>query len=138
VFLFLALGFHLRAEVGITDKASAPAPAPASATPAQEKPKPADHFSDGGNEPDLLPHAFNQTNTSSNASTIERRTAVVIASRVGEDPTWLDKYFPQWEKNIYRVDDSTAPLRPPKNKGRESMVYLTYVEAPTVSASSED
>jgi hypothetical protein len=54
-----------------------------------------------------------------------RRTAVVVASQASEDATWLDKHFPQWEKNIYRVDDSSAKLTVPKNKGRESMVYLT-------------
>ncbi|KAF2126795.1 hypothetical protein P153DRAFT_70073 [Dothidotthia symphoricarpi CBS 119687] len=56
-----------------------------------------------------------------------RRTAVVVASQASENATWLDEYFPQWEKNIYRVDDPQAPLTVPKNKGRESMVYLTYI-----------
>lgn len=56
-----------------------------------------------------------------------RRTAVVVASQASENATWLDEYFPQWEKNIYRVDDPHAPLTVPKNKGRESMVYLTFV-----------
>jgi hypothetical protein len=54
-----------------------------------------------------------------------KRTAVVVASQASEDATWLDKYFPQWEKNVYRVDDLNAKLTVPKNKGRESMVYLT-------------
>lgn len=54
-----------------------------------------------------------------------RRTAVVVASQKSEDAAWLDTYFPQWEKNIYRVDDPNAKLTVPKNKGRESMVYLT-------------
>jgi hypothetical protein len=57
-----------------------------------------------------------------------RRTAVVVASQASENATWLDEYFPHWEKNIYRVDDPKAPLTVPKNKGRESMVYLTYVQ----------
>jgi hypothetical protein len=55
----------------------------------------------------------------------QRRTAVVVASQASENATWLQEYFPQWEKNIYRVDDPEAPLTVPKNKGRESMVYLT-------------
>lgn len=57
----------------------------------------------------------------------QRRTAVVVASQASENATWLDEFFPNWEKNIYRVDDPDAPLTVPKNKGRESMVYLTYV-----------
>jgi hypothetical protein len=55
----------------------------------------------------------------------QRRTAVVVASQASENATWLEAYFPSWEKNIYRVDDPDAPLTVPKNKGRESMVYLT-------------
>ncbi|KAF2502337.1 hypothetical protein BU16DRAFT_554403 [Lophium mytilinum] len=56
-----------------------------------------------------------------------RRTAVVVASQKSENSTWLSSYFPEWEKNIYAVDDPSAPLTVPKNKGRESMVYLTYI-----------
>jgi hypothetical protein len=55
------------------------------------------------------------------------RTAVVVAAQASENATWLNEYFPEWEKNIYRVDNASAPLTVPKNKGRESMVYLTYV-----------
>lgn len=58
----------------------------------------------------------------------KRRTAVVVASQRTENATWLSTYFPDWEKNIYAVDDSTAELTVPENKGRESMVYLTYVD----------
>jgi hypothetical protein len=60
-----------------------------------------------------------------NAASKGRRTAVVVASQASENATWLNEYFPQWEKNIYHVDDPGAPLTVPKNKGRESMVYLT-------------
>ncbi|KAF2822030.1 hypothetical protein CC86DRAFT_94696 [Ophiobolus disseminans] len=62
-----------------------------------------------------------------NGGTKKRRTAVVVASQALENATWLNEYFPSWEKNIYRVDDDKAPLTVPKNKGRESMVYLTYI-----------
>jgi hypothetical protein len=68
-----------------------------------------------------------------NAGLKARRTAVVVASQASENATWLSDKFPTWETNIYRVDDPHAPLTVPKNKGRESMVYLTYVlssEAP--------
>jgi len=58
----------------------------------------------------------------------KRRTAVVVASQRTENATWLSTYFPDWEKNIYAVDDPTAELTVPKNKGRESMVYLTYAD----------
>jgi hypothetical protein len=57
----------------------------------------------------------------------KRTTAVVVASQASENATWIGEAFPTWEQNIYRVDDPDAPLTVPKNKGRESMVYLTYV-----------
>ncbi|KAF1962208.1 hypothetical protein CC80DRAFT_487725 [Byssothecium circinans] len=57
----------------------------------------------------------------------KRRTAVVVASRTSENATWLEEHFPQWEKYIYHVDDATAKLKVPKNKGREGMVYLTFI-----------
>lgn len=57
----------------------------------------------------------------------ERKTAVVVASQASENATWIEEAFPEWEQNIYRVDDPSAKLTVPKNKGRESMVYLTYV-----------
>ncbi|KAH7092008.1 hypothetical protein FB567DRAFT_588321 [Paraphoma chrysanthemicola] len=62
-----------------------------------------------------------------NTGVKKRRTAVVVASQASENATWLQEYFPHWEKNIYRVDDPDAPLTVPMNKGRESMVYLTYI-----------
>jgi hypothetical protein len=60
-------------------------------------------------------------------ATPKRRTAVVVASQKSENATWLAEYFPHWEQKIYRVDEPTAKLSVPMNKGRESMVYLTYV-----------
>jgi hypothetical protein len=62
-----------------------------------------------------------------NAGIKAPRTAVVVASQASENATWLSSSFPHWGMNIYHVDDKTAPLTVPINKGRESMVYLTYV-----------
>ncbi|KAF2087460.1 hypothetical protein K490DRAFT_73836 [Saccharata proteae CBS 121410] len=53
--------------------------------------------------------------------------AFVVASQKGDDTDWLFEHFPGWSKYIYNVDDPTAALTVPKNKGRESMVYLTYI-----------
>ncbi|KAL5395692.1 hypothetical protein PMIN06_003583 [Paraphaeosphaeria minitans] len=61
------------------------------------------------------------------AGTRPRRTAVVVAKTAFENATWLDDYFPQWEKNIYSVGDGETKMKIPKNKGRESMVYLSYI-----------
>lgn len=51
---------------------------------------------------------------------------LVVARLKQEDTSWLEQYFPHWRKSIYTVDDPEAPLTVPTNKGRESMVYLTY------------
>ena len=40
---------------------------------------------------------------------------------------WLEKEIPDQPTAIYVVDDPYAPLHPPKNKGHEVMVYLTYI-----------
>ncbi|KAI3317368.1 hypothetical protein HD806DRAFT_515294 [Xylariaceae sp. AK1471] len=52
---------------------------------------------------------------------------LVVASTKKEDTSWLHTFLPAWHKNIYVADDTTAPLTVPKNKGREAMVYLTYM-----------
>lgn len=50
---------------------------------------------------------------------------VVIASRKKENTAWWGRNLRRWRKNIYVVDDPTARLNIPANKGREAMVYLT-------------
>ncbi|RYC55745.1 hypothetical protein CHU98_g10464 [Xylaria longipes] len=53
---------------------------------------------------------------------------LVVASMSKENTTWLHTYLPDnWRKNVYVVDDPTATLTVPENKGHESMVYLTYI-----------
>ncbi|KAI0521710.1 hypothetical protein F5B22DRAFT_595940 [Xylaria bambusicola] len=52
---------------------------------------------------------------------------LVVASVKAEDTTWFHTYLPSWHKNIYVADDPLAPLTVPRNKGREAMVYLTYI-----------
>jgi hypothetical protein len=52
---------------------------------------------------------------------------LVVASTKKEDTSWLHTYLPSWHKNIYVADDAGAALTVPKNKGREAMVYLTYM-----------
>ncbi|KAL4914459.1 hypothetical protein BDW62DRAFT_143934 [Aspergillus aurantiobrunneus] len=55
------------------------------------------------------------------------RKSMVVASMKNDDVSWLHKFFSDWHKNIYVVDDKTAQLTVAQNKGRESMVYLTYI-----------
>lgn len=52
---------------------------------------------------------------------------LVVASMRKENVTWLHEYLPDWKKSIYVVDDPTAEFTVPLNKGREAMVFLTYI-----------
>ena len=50
-----------------------------------------------------------------------------MATKKGDDTAWLFDELSDWHKSNYVVDDPDAELTIPKNKGRESMVYLTCV-----------
>lgn len=119
IVLLTALFFHLKYE--LWDK-SAAALEPASL------PHLPDEIYDEQRPDESLSHEAEEKPLRANEGVQDRRTAVVVASQRGENVTWLDEYFPTWEKNIYRVDDENAPLTVPMNKGRESMAYLTCVK----------
>ena len=44
-----------------------------------------------------------------------------------ENVDWMDQELPELDKAIYIVDNPKAALHPPKNKGHEVMVYLSYI-----------
>ncbi|KAJ5083281.1 hypothetical protein N7456_012708 [Penicillium angulare] len=52
---------------------------------------------------------------------------LVIPRTKSEDVDWIEQELPDWGTAIYVADDPSAPLHPPKNKGHEVMVYLTFV-----------
>ncbi|KAF7713984.1 Uncharacterized protein PECH_006158 [Penicillium ucsense] len=60
-------------------------------------------------------------------SAVRPHKEMVVASMKGDDTSWLAEYFYDWSRKIYVVNDKTAPLTVAVNKGRESMVYLTYI-----------
>ncbi|KAK4101453.1 hypothetical protein N658DRAFT_386029, partial [Parathielavia hyrcaniae] len=51
---------------------------------------------------------------------------IVVASLRREDTTWVHLFLPAWLRSVYVVDDPSAELTVPKNKGREAMVYLSH------------
>ncbi|EEP81655.1 conserved hypothetical protein [Uncinocarpus reesii 1704] len=55
------------------------------------------------------------------------RQHLVVASLRSDNTTWLVEHLPEWHTNIYVADDPEARLTVPLNKGREAMVYLTYI-----------
>ncbi|KAL1981968.1 hypothetical protein VTN96DRAFT_1980 [Rasamsonia emersonii] len=52
---------------------------------------------------------------------------IVCPRTQSESTDWIAEELPDWEAAVYVVDDPTAPLHPPKNKGHEVMVYLTFI-----------
>lgn len=55
-------------------------------------------------------------------------TKVLVMPKVRDEKTeWVQEVIPGLQTAIYVADDPSAPLHPPKNKGNEVMVYLTYI-----------
>ncbi|KAF2691871.1 hypothetical protein K458DRAFT_425741 [Lentithecium fluviatile CBS 122367] len=55
-------------------------------------------------------------------------TSTLVIAKVKDDDTdWMEKELPDQVKAIYVADDPTAPLHPPKNKGHEVMIYLSWI-----------
>lgn len=54
-------------------------------------------------------------------------SALVIAKTKDENVEWIREKLPHQETAVYVADDPTAPLHPPKNKGHEVMVYLSWI-----------
>jgi hypothetical protein len=54
-------------------------------------------------------------------------STLVVAKVKDEDTEWMDRELPDQPKAIYVADDPTAPLHPPKNKGHEVMIYLSWI-----------
>lgn len=69
--------------------------------------------------------AVQAPSTPTHVYTEDQSVEMVIASLKRENITWLHDYLPTWPKNVYVVDDPSAPLTVPQNKGREAMVFLT-------------
>lgn len=52
---------------------------------------------------------------------------LVVPRTKDEDVDWISRELPDWDTAVYVADDPKAPLHPPKNKGHEVMIYLTYI-----------
>ncbi|KXX74632.1 hypothetical protein MMYC01_208521 [Madurella mycetomatis] len=66
---------------------------------------------------------------SSVSQPIKKQSAagIVVASLRSEDTAWVHRHLPDWSRSVYVVDDPSAELTVPKNKGREAMVYLSHI-----------
>ncbi|KAJ4346565.1 uncharacterized protein N0V89_010496 [Didymosphaeria variabile] len=53
--------------------------------------------------------------------------SIVIPKTKNEDLRWLQGEIPEAKLVVYEVDNPNAEYKIPKNKGREAMVYLSYM-----------
>ena len=53
--------------------------------------------------------------------------AMIVPRMKDENITWIANELPDLDTVIYVANDPSAPLHPPKNKGHEVMIYLTYI-----------
>ena len=55
-------------------------------------------------------------------------TRMLVMGRLkSDDISWVNKEMMNVNTTIYVVDDADSEVKMPKNKGREAMVYLTYI-----------
>jgi hypothetical protein len=54
-------------------------------------------------------------------------STLVIAKTKKEEISWILEKLPQQDRAVYVADDPSAPLHPPKNRGHEVMIYLTWI-----------
>ncbi|MCJ1321528.1 hypothetical protein MMC15_006873, partial [Xylographa vitiligo] len=99
-------------------------------------------------DPDALPESASSASSSSTLAQLagpdalpepdslpeptSRGNALVVVSQRGDNVSWLEGVLPGWERNVYVVDgaaleEGATRLRIPRNKGREGMVYLSFI-----------
>jgi hypothetical protein len=52
---------------------------------------------------------------------------LVVPRLMDDDVSWIAKELPEIDAAIYVANDPSAPLHPPRNRGHEVMIYLTYI-----------
>ena len=57
----------------------------------------------------------------------EYTRTLVVPQMKTDDTSWIAKELPDLSATVYIANDPSASLHPPKNKGHEVMVYLTYI-----------
>lgn len=55
------------------------------------------------------------------------RRAMVVPRVKEDDISWMHEHLPNLRATIYVANDPDAILHPPKNKGHEVMIYLTFI-----------
>lgn len=71
-------------------------------------------------------------------TTPQRSKTLVVSSMKKDDTRWIEQNIGGWDIHRYITDDATARYTVPKNKGREAMVYLTWVDTDRLSLKHAD
>lgn len=74
---------------------------------------------------EILPRRFrNEARTVPDVN----RSRVLVIPKTAQDATdWIARELPEVDLALYTVDQLDSVLHPPKNKGHEAMIYLTYI-----------
>jgi hypothetical protein len=63
-----------------------------------------------------------------NKAYVRLTKCAIVAAQAHEDTSWAAEDLPEgWDHAVMVVDDKTAPLHTPMNKGREAGAYLWYI-----------
>ncbi|GAP86670.1 hypothetical protein SAMD00023353_2000600 [Rosellinia necatrix] len=120
----LFLFFALRTPDALTGQLARPRPNPNPSRPGQTIDDDDDDVRSSSNKND---DSGKKNAAAAAAAAEDRELELVVASVKAENTSWFDTYLPEWHKNVYVADDPGAALTVPRNKGREAMVYLTYL-----------
>lgn len=74
---------------------------------------------------EITDHATSTDTSSTDVDLIDG--VIVIGALQSEDTNWVSQKLPKWKHAVYVVDNQSAPLHTPMNKGREATPYLTYI-----------
>jgi len=78
--------------------------------------------------PSSITNQLSSTSTAAaQATETQIRKAIIAVSTKENDVSWMKEYVPDWQANIYVMDDPTANLTVEQNKGNEGAAYLTYL-----------
>lgn len=62
-----------------------------------------------------------------NEGSVQYSRVLVVPCMKEDEVVWIKQELPEIAEAVYVVNDSSAFMHPPKNKGHEVMVYLTYI-----------
>ncbi|KAB8437448.1 hypothetical protein FH972_025126 [Carpinus fangiana] len=69
----------------------------------------------------------NNISSSSSPPSPPPNKAIIAVSMRTDNVSWIHDFFPDWQPNIYVMDDAAAPLSVTQPGGHEASAYLSYI-----------